>query len=148
MGGHMLIYDGIFKWKGWGGKMGLGKGRCHLTIYDRTQEQTRGLSHLKPLIAIVRELPGNSVSVRALSGHIATSVVEEFNLVPHRLLWIEYYPESTYGKDNEHVIAERYDAVEFSWDQRRAISPRWETLKPPVLDMVKEIAEGGKANDG
>ena len=136
----MLIYDGIFKWKGWGGKLGLGKGRCHLTIYDRTQAQDQGLSHLKPLIAIVRELPGNKVSVRALSGHIATSVVEQFSLDPQRLLWVEHYPESTYGKDNEHVIPERYDAVEFSWEDGLAISPRWETLKPPALDMVKEIA--------
>jgi hypothetical protein len=143
----MLIYDGIFKWKGWGGKLGLGKGRCHLTIYDRTRGQDKGLSHMKPLIAIVRELPGNSVSVRALSGHIVTSVVEEFNLDPHRLLWIEYYPESTYGKDNEHVIAERYDAVEFSWEDGMAVSPRWETLKPPALDDVKAIAEGKRVKD-
>jgi hypothetical protein len=137
----MLMYDGVFKWKGWGGKLSLGKGSCHLILYDRTREQTKGLAHLRPIVAIVRELPGNSVSVRAFSGHIATSVVEQFDLDPHRLLWIEYTPGSTYGRHNEHTIPERYDAVEFTWEGRRALSPRWETLKPPALDMVREIAK-------
>ncbi len=53
-----LIYDGVFHWKGWGGKLGLGKGRCRLKLFDRARDGSPGVSHLKPLVAIVRELPG------------------------------------------------------------------------------------------
>ena len=138
-----LIYDGVFKWKGWGGKLGLGKGRCHLWIYDRGDERKKAVAHLRPIVAIVCDLPGNLVSVRAFAGHIATSVAAEFDIDPHRLLWVEYTPGSTYGSNDEHVIEARYEAVEFTWEDRRALSPRWEPLKPPELDTVKAIIGQG-----
>jgi hypothetical protein len=90
-------------------------------------------------VAIVRELPGNTVSIRAVAGHIATSVVGQFDLDPQRLLWVEHYPRSVYGKDGEHEIPERYDVIQFTWESTRAISPRWEPLKPPLLDTIRRL---------
>lgn len=136
----MLIYDGVFEWEGWGGKLKLGKGHCHLRLHDRTRDQKKEILLLKPYVAIVCELPGNTVSVRAYTGHIATGVVKKFDLAPHRLLWIEYYPERTYGASGEHSVPERYDAIEFTWEGRKAVSPRCQTLKPPLLDTIKAIA--------
>jgi hypothetical protein len=54
------------------------------------------------------------------------------------MLFVEYYPSVTYGQKNNHQIPERYDALEFVWHGDKAMHPKWRTLKPPMLDMVKE----------
>lgn len=56
-------------------------------------------------------------------------------------MFIEYYPETVYGGRKEHVISEKYDVVEFNWHQEKAIEPKWRTLKPPLLDVIKKIVE-------
>jgi hypothetical protein len=45
-----------------------------------------------------------------------------------------------YGQHQEHTIAEKYDLVEFNWHRDKAIEPKWRTLKPPLLDMIIELA--------
>jgi hypothetical protein len=57
------------------------------------------------------------------------------------MMFIEYYPETVYGQKGEHVIAEKYDVVEFTWHEEKAIEPKWRTLKPPLLDAIKKIVE-------
>jgi hypothetical protein len=59
------------------------------------------------------------------------------------MLFIEYYPETTYGDRQQHIIPEKYDAVEFTWIDGRAIEPKWRTLKPPLLDMIKKLVAHG-----
>jgi hypothetical protein len=71
----------------------------------------------------------------------ATNVTRQFNIKPHRMLFIEYYPETAYGERNEHIISEKYDVVDFTWHEDRAIEPKWRTLKPPLLDEIKKIVE-------
>lgn len=81
------------------------------------------------------------MSVRSCTGHIATNVTRQFNIEADRMLYIEYYPETAYGEHNEHIIPEKFDVVDFTWHEDRAIEPKWRTLKPPLLDVIREIVE-------
>ena len=135
----MLIHDDIFSWSGWGGKLKLGSGKCRLRIYDLTKDVKKSLMYLRPIIVVVSDVPGSKMSVRAATSHVVTMVAKEFNLDPHRMLWIEYYPEQKYGVDDKYVILEKFDAVEFKWIEKNAIQPRWRTIKPPLLDEIKRL---------
>ena len=145
--GHMLIYDDIFSWEGWGGRLRLASGECRLCIIDLEKGDAKGLAHLRPIIVIVSDIPKSRMSVRSCTGHIATRVARKFNIDPHRMLYIEYYPETVYGDHKQHIIPEKYDAVDFTWHEGRAIEPKWRTLKPPVSDMIKAIVENATKPD-
>lgn len=144
----MRIHDDIFHWEGWGGIFKLASGRCRLRIYDMSQGKPRGLMLLKPLIVVVSDLPGDpsalkSVSIRSCAGHIATSVTRQFHIDPNRMVFIEYYPPQTYGQQQEHTIAEKFDVVDFQWKDGRALHPRWRPLLPPLLDAVRSMLTSG-----
>jgi hypothetical protein len=81
------------------------------------------------------------MSVRSCTSHIATNVIQQFKIEPERMLFIEYYPQTSYGEHNEHTIAEKYDVVDFIWHEGRAIEPKWRTLKTPLLEVIKGIVE-------
>jgi hypothetical protein len=55
--------------------------------------------------------------------------------------WGGQLREAAYGENNEHIIPEKYDVVDFTWHEGRAIEPKWRTLKPPLLDVIKEMVE-------
>ena len=135
----MLVHDDIYHWEGWGGKLRLGSGKCRLRIYDLGKEGTKRLTHLKPLLVIVSDLTDSTMSIRSCAGHIATTVTQEFNINPSRMLYIEHYPAKTYGEQNEHLISERYEVVEFAWHEDKALHPKWRTLKPPILDIITAL---------
>ncbi len=135
----MLIHDDIFAWSGWGGRLSLGSGKCRLRIYDLKEADAKDITHLHRIIAIVSDVPDSKMSVKSCTSHVATQVVKKFNLNPQRTLWVEYYPESKYGVDSEHVILERFEAVEFTWHADKAITPQWRELKPPLLDEIKRL---------
>jgi len=137
----MLIYDDIYSWEGWGGTLRLASGKCRLRIYDLKGKNGNGLAHLRPMIVIASDDPGSPMSVRSCCGHIATCVTREFNIKPHRMMFIEYYPQTEYGEKREHIIEEKYDLVEFNWLKEGAIEPKWRTLKPPMLDVIKKMIE-------
>jgi hypothetical protein len=137
----MLIHDDIYNWEGWGGQLRLASGKCRLLIFDLKRGNQKGLAHLRPMIVVVSDVPGSRMSVRSCSGHIATSVAREFKINPHRMLFIEYYPETVYGEHKEHVIPEKYDVVDFNWHEDKAIEPKWRTIKPPLLDVIKALVE-------
>ena len=145
----MLIYDDIYSWEGWGGRLRLASGKCRLRIFDLKKDKKEGLAHIRPIIAIVSDVAESPMSVRSCTGHIATSISKEFNIKPHRMLFVEYYPQTVYGQNQEYTIAEKYDVVEFKWLQDKAIEPKWRTLKPPLLDMIKTlVAEATSPDDG
>jgi hypothetical protein len=135
----MLIHDVIYAWEGFGGKLKLASGQCRLRIYDLTQGSPGGLPHLRPMIVIVSDVPESRMSVRSCAGHVATSVARDFKIAPQRMLYIEYYPEVTYGEHQDRVIAEKYEAVDFNWTEGGAIQPKWRTLQPPLLGMIKRL---------
>ena len=140
----MLIYDDIYTWEGFGGILRLASGKCHLRIFDLKKNQRTGLAHLRPIIAIATDVADSRMSVRSCSGHIATSVARKFNIKPDRMMFIEYYPRKVYGELVDHVIEEKYDLVDFKWHDDKAIQPKWRALKPPLLDVVKELVERSK----
>ena len=120
----------------------LGSGKCRLRIYDLKKDDKKGLMILRPVIVVVSDVPGSKMPVRSATSHVVTLVAKEFNLDPHRMLWIEYYQQNKYGVDDIHVISEKFDAVEFTWHKDKAIQPKWRTLKPPLLDEIKKLVNG------
>ena len=120
----MLVHDGIYAWEGFGGKLRLASGRCRLRIYDLTRDAAGGPAHLRPLIVIVSDVPESRMSVRSCAGHIATSVARDFKIDPHRMMYIEHVPASTYGEYQERIILEKYEAVDFNWTEGGAIQPK------------------------
>ena len=112
----MLIHDDIYSLEGFGGKLKLGSGRCLLRIFD--MEKDGGLPDLRPIIVIVSDLPDekktySTMTVKGCASHIATRVTMDFDIDPHRMMWIEYYPGHSYGPHNEKRIPDWLEAVEF-----------------------------------
>ncbi len=137
----MRIYDDIFSWEGFGGILCLGSGKCRLRIYDLGKGDSNSLTHLKPFIIIVSDVAGSKMSVRSCSGHVATRVTQTFHIDPQRMVFIEYYPAQTYGEHGQHHIPERYEVVEFSWYEDKALHPRWRALKAPLLEVVQKLMQ-------
>jgi hypothetical protein len=137
----MLIYDNIYSWEGFGGKLHLASGKCRLRIFDLKKGSRKGLDYIKPIIAVVSDTPGSKMSIKSCSGHIATKITREFNIDPSRMLYVEYYSRVIYGVNNEKLIPERYDAIEFTWHGEKAIKPKWRSLKPPLVDLIKRLME-------
>lgn len=140
----MIIHDAIFEWKGYGGKFRLAAGSCRLRILDLSRDREKGVAVLKPIIVVVSDLPNDGtylkrVTVRSCCSHIATSIVSEFNIDRNRMVFVEYHTGSTYGKNNEHEVPERFDAVVFEWHGDKALHPKWSPVKPPLLDTLKSL---------
>lgn len=141
----MKLFDGIFSWEGYGGKFNLSAGRCRLRLFDLSKAETPGVAQLKPILAVVSDLPGDDptamkrVSVRACIGHVATTIVFRFKLDPHRMMLVEYYPQETYGQHREKSIPARYDLVDLRWHGDKALFPSWRPLKSPLLDIVRSL---------
>jgi hypothetical protein len=138
----VLIYDEIYYWEGFGGVLRLASGKCRLRIFDLKKGDREGLAHLRPIIIIASDVAGSRMSVRSCCGHIATGVAREFNIKPDRMMFIEYYPQTVYGEQQDHVIAEKYDIVDFHWHEDKAIQPKWRALKPPMLEIVNKLVAG------
>ena len=136
----MRIYDNIYFWKGWGGKLQLGSGKCHLQIFDlRKDKSAHGISFIKPIIAVITDVPESKMSIRSCTSHIATCVVNDFNIDSSRMMWIEYYPQTSYGLQKEKAIPERVEMVEFEWLENKAIRPKWRILPPLLLKAVQKL---------
>lgn len=142
----MLIHDDTYTWHGWGGKLRLANGRCRLRIYDLKKSDSLPTAHLRPMIVLVSDVSDSPMSVRSCAGHVATSVSRDFGIESSRMMYIEYYPESIYGEKGEHVIAEKYEAVDFDWTEGGAIHPRWRMLQGPLLDSIKKIVSGSETS--
>ncbi len=137
----MLTYDDTYHWKGWGGRMKLGSGRCKLRIFDLSKGSAKGVAHLRPIIVVVSDIPGGRMTIRSCAGHIATNVTKDFSIKPNRMVWIEHYPEKIYGIHGKHLIPEKFETVDFVWHEDKAIKPKWRPLNPNMRDIVKEQME-------
>ncbi len=134
------IYDDSFYWKGWGGRLRLGSGVCRLRIYDLAKQGAdTHLSHLKPIIVVASDLEESGMSVRSCAAHIATQIIDSFNLSPNRMLYVEYAPPRRYGENDEQVIPEVCDSVVFTWLENRAINPEWRPVSPPLKRVIKKL---------
>ncbi len=137
----MLCRNDIYPWEGFGGKLRLASGKCRLWIFDLKKGNGKGLDYIRPIIAVVSDTQGSKMSIKSCSGHIATKITREFDIDPSRMLYVEYYPAVIYGEKDEKRIPERYDAIEFTWHGEKAIKPKWRTLKPPLVDLIKKLME-------
>jgi hypothetical protein len=140
----MLIHDDSFAWEGFGGVYQLAAGRCRLRIFDLSKTKQGKVTPIKPMIVVVSDLPGSQsayrgVSVRSCASHIATSVAAKFRIDPHRMSYVEYYPATAYGDKNQHEIPAKFDAVDFSWYEDKALHPKWRPLTPPLLETVMAL---------
>ncbi len=138
----MLLYNGLYHWKGWGGKLQLASGKCQMRVYDLTKGKQDGVILLKPFIVVLTDVPREKITdmtIKSCASHIATLVTKQFSIDPERMLWVEFYPQVTYGKANTNVIPEKYEAVEFTWHGNKAVHPKWRLLEPPLSDMVKHL---------
>ena len=141
----MKIFDDVFTWEGYGGKFNLCAGRCRLRLFDLTEGDSGKIPHLRPIVAVVSDLPGDklpamkTVSVRACISHVATTIVHRFKIEPNRMVLVEYYPRGTYGQQAEKIIPEKYDIVDLKWHGEKALFPSWRPLKKPLLDTVREL---------
>ena len=120
----------------------MGSGRCRLRIVDLKKTDIKGLAFLRPIIVVATDVPDSKLSVRSCSGHIATNVAKAFNIDPNRMMFLEYYPEVRYGETMDHVIAERYDVVEFTWRDGKAIQPTWRSLRSPIIETIRTLMSG------
>ena len=140
----MILYDGIYSWKGWGGRLKLGSGQCRLRIYDLRKRKEKGVAHLKPIIVIISDLPDETdwaptkMTVKSCASHIASNVVKEFNIDPNRMMWIEHYPEPP-EKDLIRYSRERFDLAEFTWHDLDATKTVWNPLPRAMEDLVKRL---------
>ena len=121
--------------------MQLGSGSCRLKIFNLADKRASGLSHLKPFILVLSDLAESSISIRSCPGHIATGIFDKYDIDPQRTIYVEYYPPTTYGENKDRLIAERYDVVEFTWREGKAVESKWRPLAPPLLDMIKKLNE-------
>lgn len=140
----MIIFDDVFEWDGWGGMFKLASGKCHLRIYDLTRNKETNLTLLKPIFVVVSELVKTEsamkyVSIRSCAGHIATCVTQQFQINPGRMIFVEYYPQQSYGQKQEHIIPERFDAVYFKWHSGRALQPIWRPLPAALTQVLSEL---------
>lgn len=140
----MVIFDDIFEWEGWGGKLKLAHGRCRLRIFDLNQDASAGLVHIRPIVVVASDLPRDTmmmgeVSVRSASSHIATVVCRRFGIAPPRMQFVEYTPAETYGKQGEYIIQAGFDAVAFTWEDNLALFPKSQPLDSPLLEIVRDL---------
>lgn len=132
-----IIYDGIHKWDGWGGTFRLGSGKCRLRLLNLKSDTAKGLIFLKPMIAVVSDVPESRLSVRSCTAHIAASIAEKFNIDVRRFMYVEYYPESNYGPQKERRQPARYDVAEFTWHTESAPEVKWHPLKEDLLELIE-----------
>lgn len=140
----MILYDDIYSWKGWGGKLKLGSGQCRLRMYDLRKGDEKGVAHLKPIIVVISDLPDETdwaptkMTVKSCASHIASNVVKEFDIDPQRMMWIEHYPEPA-EKDTIRYSRERFDLAEFTWHGRDATKAVWNPAPKEMVELVKRL---------
>lgn len=120
--------------------MQLASGSCRLRLFDLQKQGGAGCAFIRPMVVIVSDVPGSGMSIKSCAGHIATQLSKTFQITPQRMLYLEYYPETEYGEHKKNIIPECYEAVSFTWHGGKAIAPRWRTLRPPMLNMVRQLA--------
>ena len=115
------MIDTLFRWRGFGNGFGAWESLCRLRIYE-TPEQA---------VVIATELPENTgTSITNAAEYLATMVVEQYELRPHTLVWIEHYPAC-------RDLPETFALVHLTWDGQRFHTPRWRRLAPADLALLR-----------
>ncbi|MDY6905713.1 MAG: hypothetical protein SWH61_13640 [Thermodesulfobacteriota bacterium] len=138
----MILYNDIFQWEGLSKPLGLAMGKIRLRIFDLNQQRGSQITHIRPIIVVVSDVPGEKITVKGWAAPLATFICREFAIDPNRMTWVEHYPRVQYGIDNAKYIPEKYEAVDFTWQDDMAAHPRWRPMKSPMLDIVRDLVNG------
>ena len=133
-----IIYDDVYHWEGFGGKLRLASGKCLLKIFDLGRGDSGGLVHLRPVVVVATDLADSKMTVRSCCSHIATTVARQQDISPQRMQFVEHYPETVYGEKIIKRIPQKFDAVELVWKKGVAMHPTWRPVKGSLLDFLKE----------
>jgi hypothetical protein len=133
----MLIFDDIFHWEGFGGKLRLASGKCLMKIFDLSRVDMRGVVLLKPIVVVVTDLADSKMTVRSCCSHIATTVARKHGIAPQRMQLVEHYPETAYGEKVIKRIPQKFEAVDLLWDKDMAMHPKWRQVEGPLLEFLK-----------
>lgn len=144
----MRIFDGIYEWSGWGGRLSLAGGRCRLRIYDLQKAGLQKVAFLRPMVAVAADDPKSPISVKSCISHIATRIVADFNIAPRRLTMVEYYPSQTDGSAGRCPPPEKFEAVDFTWHQDKALYPRWRLLDARQAAVLRALMGIHRQADG
>ena len=138
----MLLFDSIYRWDGWGGRLKLASGKCFLRLYDMTRGGDDNLALLKPFIVLATDHPESAMSIKSCAGHIATCIIKDFGIDPARMTYIEYYPVVIYGDKKQHKIRERFETLEFVWCEGKALHQKSRELPEAMLKQIKPLVRG------
>ena len=59
----MLIFDDIYSWEGFGGKLRLASGKCRLQMFDLEKGEKKGVAHIRPVIIVASDVADSRMSV-------------------------------------------------------------------------------------
>lgn len=121
------LVDQDYIWKGFGNGLGNWDSRCRIRIFQPHPEQQ---------VVIASDLGIDaSTSITSCADGLATLVVEDFDLDPVLVLWIEHYP---YLRQIDPPA--EFSRVEFEWNGRQAAFARW----APISQQEAEALCGWK----
>lgn len=140
----MLVNDSVYVWEGWEGHRFLGTGRCRIRVYDFSKKTVNGLTYLKPIVVVITDTPESDMKAKSYASQIATWIVKEFSIDPHRMLFVQYYPTKAYGIQGAYIRPEKYQVAEFKWHSEEAKDPKWNPLKTPILSIIKNLVKNGE----
>ena len=106
----------IFKFEGFHGTSAI----CGLQVYDRLSDNR--------VVVVVTELEENKgTSITNAAETLATQVCRARKISPHRLVWIEHYPQRGSAL---RPLEPTWDILTFEWDWKRMefAEARWKPL--------------------
>jgi hypothetical protein len=113
-----VLIDQTYHWQGFGNGVGTWLSQCRIRVFQPHPEHT---------VVIASDLGGdNGTSITNCADHLASLVVQEFQLDPAALTWIEHLPDSSAA----------FSLVEFDWLGTIASFPRWSHLHPEQVEAL------------
>ena len=119
------IFEGLFKWQGFGNGFGLWESRCYLQISVNPQSEMT--------VAVATDLGAgdNGTSVTNAAEHLAGLVSQQFEIIPEKLTWIEHY----LGGPGRHE-GETFDLVSFQRAGRGFSNPSWRRIEKAFAEEL------------
>ena len=102
--------------------------RCGLKIVERKDGKTLAIA-----TEIYRQNPGTPVT--EVCAPLATQIMHDLGCEPDRFIFIEHTPDL---KSKLTFYGETFDLVNFDWDGRNLINPKWTRLTPEQVEQMME----------
>jgi hypothetical protein len=106
-------------------------GECLIRVYE-----------LGSRVVVIATDLDEGPSVTNAAEEIATQIVEQFNIDPERLIWVEHYPRKDTRAKPGTALGEEYDFVVFEWDGDHFRNPDWTySNRLEIEELVGEVLE-------